>query len=73
VQLGNKNSISDAGVAALAVRTAAEGAYFNVCINLGGLGDEGFREETRREAVQLRAGIEQEVQASIRLVEESFA
>ncbi len=73
VQLGNKNSISDAGVAALAVRTAAEGAYFNVCINLGGLGDEGFREETRREAAQLRAGIEQEVQASIRLVEESFA
>ncbi|MBU1699232.1 MAG: glutamate formimidoyltransferase [Candidatus Eisenbacteria bacterium] len=34
---GNVNSLSDAGVAASAARTAAEGAYQNVLINLPGL------------------------------------
>ncbi len=73
VQHGNKNSISDAGVAALAVRTAAEGAYFNVCINLGGLSDAIFREATRREAESLRAEVNGEVLSAVKLVEESFA
>ncbi|MBN2053506.1 glutamate formimidoyltransferase [bacterium] len=34
---GNQNSLSDAGVAALSLITAAEGAYYNVLINLQGL------------------------------------
>ncbi|HEU4364506.1 MAG TPA: glutamate formimidoyltransferase, partial [Candidatus Krumholzibacteria bacterium] len=36
---GNRNSISDAGVAALALRTAAGGAFLNVVINLTGVED----------------------------------
>jgi len=36
-EIGNKNSISDAGVALLLVRTAAEGAYLNVLINCSSL------------------------------------
>lgn len=36
-RIGNQNSLSDAGVAALAAHAAAEGAYYNVLINLGAL------------------------------------
>jgi glutamate formiminotransferase/formiminotetrahydrofolate cyclodeaminase len=40
---GNPNSLSDAGVAGLAARTAAEGAYYNVLINLNNLdGDDAW-------------------------------
>lgn len=42
---GNKNSASDAGVAGAALRTAAEGAWLNVQINLGGIHDEAFKSE----------------------------
>jgi len=34
---GNTNSLSDAGVAALTLMTGAEGAYYNVLINLATL------------------------------------
>jgi glutamate formiminotransferase/formiminotetrahydrofolate cyclodeaminase len=37
VEKGNPNSLSDSGVAALTALAAAEGAYFNVLINIGGL------------------------------------
>jgi formiminotetrahydrofolate cyclodeaminase len=47
---GNKNSISDAGVAALCLRAAASGAELNVLINLPGLDDKEYVEKTRREA-----------------------
>ena len=36
-EIGNKNSISDAGVALLLIRAAAEGAYLNVLINCSSL------------------------------------
>lgn len=39
---GNKNSLSDAGVAVLAARAAAMGAYYNVLTNLSGIDDAGF-------------------------------
>lgn len=51
---GNRNSLSDAGVAALAARTAADGAYYNVLINLPGLKDDSFKKATAEEAVRLR-------------------
>jgi len=51
---GNKNSVSDAGVAALCARTAAEGAYLNVIINLTGIDDEAFCKTTREKALALR-------------------
>jgi glutamate formiminotransferase/formiminotetrahydrofolate cyclodeaminase len=52
---GNKNSISDAGVAALMARAAAEGAYYNVIINLPGISEAGFVKDARDEAGKLRA------------------
>jgi glutamate formiminotransferase/formiminotetrahydrofolate cyclodeaminase len=46
---GNVNSLSDAGVAALALRAGAAGALLNVLINLPGLSDRGYIEETSSE------------------------
>ena len=41
-EIGNPNSVSDAGVGALAARSAVLGAYLNVQINCQGLHDEDF-------------------------------
>lgn len=45
VKYGNKNAISDAGVAASLVQTALEGAVLNVKINLLGMKDEVYKKE----------------------------
>jgi len=42
VEKGNPNSISDAGVGALALRSCIRGAYLNVKINALGLNDKDF-------------------------------
>ena len=42
VETGNPNSISDAGVGALALRTCIRGAFLNVMINASGLTDKEF-------------------------------
>jgi glutamate formiminotransferase/formiminotetrahydrofolate cyclodeaminase len=47
---GLQSSLSDAGVAALSARTCAEGAYYNVLINLKELEPSDFTRETRRAA-----------------------
>jgi formiminotetrahydrofolate cyclodeaminase len=48
---GNKNSLSDAGVALLLLQAAAHGAEFNVRINLGSLEDAKFRDDVAHEAM----------------------
>jgi len=59
---GNPNSLSDAGVAGLTALACAEGAYYNVLINLGGMEADAWVEETRTrarkqvEAVRRQAG-----------------
>ncbi len=44
-EIGNPNSVSDAGVGALCARTAVLGAFLNVKINCGGLDDKQFVEQ----------------------------
>ncbi len=51
--IGNPNSLSDAGVGALCVRTAVYGAYLNVRINAGGLNDKEFSGEILAEAAEI--------------------
>ena len=51
---GNKNSLSDAGVAGLAAQTAGEAAYFNVRINLPGIRDDEFKGRVKKQAVALK-------------------
>ena len=69
VEKGNRNSISDAGVAALAARTAAEGAYLNVRINLPGIEDASFRKKTLSEAEKLRKEVVSHTEETVKLAE----
>ncbi|MFP4082712.1 MAG: glutamate formimidoyltransferase [Candidatus Aminicenantes bacterium] len=50
---GNKNSISDAGVAGLTAQTAAEGAHYNVRINLSGIKDDKFKARMKKDSLAL--------------------
>ena len=54
VEKGNPNMISDAGVSSLLARTAAEGAYLNVRINLNSIEDQAFITTTREKADSLK-------------------
>lgn len=51
---GNKNSLSDAGVAGLLAQAAAEGAYYNIQINLPNIQDSKFKTKIRRQAISLK-------------------
>ncbi len=53
VETGNPNSVTDAGVGALCVRSAVIGAYLNVKINGAGFKDQLFLQEVLRKADEL--------------------
>jgi glutamate formiminotransferase/formiminotetrahydrofolate cyclodeaminase len=72
VERGNKNSISDAGVAALTARTAAEGAYLNVRINLPGIEDASFKKKTLAEAEKVRDEVVAHTEETVRLAEKDI-
>lgn len=57
---GNKNSLSDAGVAVSLVRTAAQGAYLNVLINCASLNNQTIANEIKKGADILTGEIERE-------------
>ncbi len=69
-RIGNQNSLSDAGVAVLTALSGAEGAYYNVLINLAGLADMDQSEEpdylagTRRTAAALMSTCEEKAAAA---------
>ena len=69
---GNKNSVSDAGVAALCLRTAAHGAYLNVMINMAGLSDKPAGERLAKEAGALYKQVDGAVSEIVAGVEKSF-
>jgi formiminotetrahydrofolate cyclodeaminase len=56
---GNVNSISDAGVSALMLQTACEGAALNVRINLSSITDQEFVDTTLSEMNTLASNIEE--------------
>ena len=51
---GNKNSLSDAGVAGLTAQAAAEGGYYNIKINLPNLQDNEFKSKIKKQAASLK-------------------
>lgn len=50
IEKGNKNSLSDAGVAAALVATASKGAYMNVLINCASLANQTIAQEIKKRA-----------------------
>ena len=52
-EIGNPNSVSDAGVGALCARAAVRGAYLNVKINTVGFEDTAYIETTLAEAEKM--------------------
>jgi len=51
--MGNINSISDAGVSALTAYASAEGAYYNIKINLKSIKDKEFNDKIEKDANQI--------------------
>lgn len=66
---GNPNSVSDAGVGALAARSAVLGARLNVRINAAGLKDRATAERLTAEADAIAARAEEAEREILRIVE----
>ena len=56
-QKGNRNSLSDAGVAGLLAEAAAAGVFYNVLINLPGIHDETFKQEVLKKGGDLMSRV----------------
>jgi glutamate formiminotransferase/formiminotetrahydrofolate cyclodeaminase len=69
-QMGNPNSVSDAGVGALCARAAVRGAWLNISINGKGLDDKNKAEEIEAEAASLAARAELLEEEILEIVEE---
>ena len=69
---GNPNSVSDAGVAAIAARGAVMGARLNVHINAEGLKDRMKAEELMNEADRITAEAVTEEKKILEIVEEKI-
>ncbi len=69
---GNPNSVSDAGVGALAARSAVLGARLNVRINAAGLKDRTLADRLTAEADRIAAEVSQAEQEVLAIVEQKI-
>jgi len=69
VEKGNPNSITDAGVGALALRSCIKGAFLNVRINASGLTDKSFASEIVSKASIIELKAVEEEQSIMMLVD----
>ncbi|NBU90432.1 MAG: glutamate formimidoyltransferase, partial [Flavobacteriia bacterium] len=67
-EIGNPNSISDAGVGVLCARSAVIGAYMNVRINAAELKDEVFKKEILAKAEKIKNDAIKEEEAILKIV-----
>ncbi len=70
---GNRNSLSDAGVAGLTAAVCAEGALYNVLINTQEMADGPFRSKTRTQARMLCAAVLETVAKIKAVMDKGFA
>jgi glutamate formiminotransferase/formiminotetrahydrofolate cyclodeaminase len=59
VEIGNPNSVTDAGVGALCARTAVLGAVMNVRINASGIKDKTFTDALLAKADEIEKQTEE--------------
>jgi len=69
---GNKNSASDAGVAALMARAGAHGAALNVLINLGSVSDVHYAADMRQRVAAIRSRADTLCDQTMAAVEAGF-
>jgi glutamate formiminotransferase/formiminotetrahydrofolate cyclodeaminase len=67
-EIGNPNSVSDAGVGALCARTAVEGAFLNVKINASGYDDKNRIFEILMTAEELLSSAREKEKAILKIV-----
>ncbi|MGK0389214.1 MAG: glutamate formiminotransferase/formiminotetrahydrofolate cyclodeaminase [Maribacter sp.] len=67
--VGNPNSVSDAGVGALCARAAIHGAFLNVKINTSGLDDKKFAKEVIARGKKLALDADKQEKAIMKIVE----
>lgn len=72
-EIGNPNSVSDAGVGALAARSAVLGACLNVKINAAGLKDRAVADKLIDEAQAIAAAAENAEKEVLTIVESKIA
>lgn len=68
-EIGNPNSVSDAGVGALCARAAVRGAYLNVKINASGFEDKNYIDMVINEAQEILVKAEKLEDEILRVVE----
>ncbi|NQU54617.1 MAG: glutamate formimidoyltransferase [Bacteroidetes bacterium] len=71
-EVGNPNSVSDAGVGALCARTAVEGAYLNVKINAAGFNDVEYLETVLNNAEKLLFSAKEKEAVILKIVHEKI-
>jgi glutamate formiminotransferase/formiminotetrahydrofolate cyclodeaminase len=73
VEKGNQNSITDAGVGVLCVKTAVQGAYFNVLVNANSLKDTVYAASIINEAKTILETTSKQVEMYVQKVETAIA
>jgi glutamate formiminotransferase/formiminotetrahydrofolate cyclodeaminase len=68
-EIGNPNSVSDAGVGALAIRSCVKGAFLNVKINSGDLEDNSFVQTVSSKASEIEKKTEEMEKEILKIVE----
>ncbi|MCK6611951.1 MAG: glutamate formimidoyltransferase [Bacteroidia bacterium] len=69
---GNQNSVTDAGVGVLCVKTAVRGAYFNVLVNAKGLKDRSWADAIIAEAQAVLDANHKKADELVALVEKAI-
>jgi len=72
VEQGNPNSVTDAGVGALAVRSAVKGAFMNVQINAKDLKDEAFVNDIVQKGKEIEKETEEKEKEILRKLEQKM-
>ncbi|MEA3317882.1 MAG: glutamate formimidoyltransferase [Bacteroidota bacterium] len=71
-EIGNPNSVSDAGVGALAIRSCVKGAFLNVKINTAGLDDKEFVNDIMNRGKEIEKQTEELEKVILNIVEEKL-
>jgi glutamate formiminotransferase/formiminotetrahydrofolate cyclodeaminase len=72
VKNGNPNSVSDAGVGALALRSCVKGAFLNVKINASALHDKEFVKEVIKQGEEIESIAEASEEAILEMIDEKL-